>query len=136
MRSFLKIMTLFLLLLNGAGALYGGWHLMTVPDGSSLQMPLSVLQYSPFRDFFIPGMILFMVNGLFSFLVIVLMILNYRNYPWFVMAQGALLTGWIVIQVILVRGIHPLHLIFGTTGILLLAAGLLLKKRAPFYSPQ
>ncbi len=35
MKTLLIVVSILLLLLNGIGALYGGYHLITHPDGSS-----------------------------------------------------------------------------------------------------
>jgi heme/copper-type cytochrome/quinol oxidase subunit 3 len=45
-----------------------------------------------------------------------------------IIAQGAVLTGWIVIQVVMLHGIHYLHLIFGGIGLTLIACGLIERK--------
>ncbi|MCA0447921.1 MAG: hypothetical protein LCH54_17010 [Bacteroidetes bacterium] len=123
MKLFLNSLAFFLLLLNGTGAIYGGWLLISSPDGSSLQLPLDYLKSSPFETYLIPGLILFTVNGLFSFLTLLLMILKNKKAPWFILAQGILLTGWILVQVILIQVFHPFQLIFGLTGIILAGIG-------------
>ena len=49
-----------LLLLLGVSALIPGAMFMVAPDGHLIQMPMSNLQESPFRDYFIPGLLLFL----------------------------------------------------------------------------
>jgi hypothetical protein len=56
---------IWLQLLLGFGALVSGDMLMISPDGSMLHMPLSVMQNSPFSNYFFPGMILFVFLGVF-----------------------------------------------------------------------
>lgn len=128
MKQIPKIITIILLLFNSIGAIYGGLHLITHPDGSSLQMSLDWLQYSPFSDYLIPGIILLVVNGLFGFFVLGLMIFRHKNFPWFVIAQGALLAGWILVQMIMFRSVLALQVIMGSTGLALLLLGWLLLK--------
>ena len=53
------------------GAIYGGALLLISPDSALLNIPISFLHSSPFTDFFIPGLILFSVFGLFPFVLIV-----------------------------------------------------------------
>jgi len=54
-----------LLLLLGLGAIAGGGLLIISPSGKLLGgLPLSILDHSPFNDFLIPGIILFLVLGL------------------------------------------------------------------------
>ncbi len=60
-RNVLIILLLFL----GAGAMGGGALLIISPSGKLLGgLPLSILDHSPFSNFFIPGIILFVVLGL------------------------------------------------------------------------
>ena len=50
-------------LFQAVGALGGGAALMASPKGGIIKMPLSNLDGSPFKDFLIPGSILFVVLG-------------------------------------------------------------------------
>ena len=128
MKLLLTIVAAALLLFNGIGALYGGWSLMAYPDGSDLQMPIEWLERTPFSDFLIPGIILFIANGLCSIFVFAMLLFNHKKASWLVMAQGVILVGWIVVQILLVQKYHPLQLILGVAGIGLIAAGYLRQK--------
>lgn len=127
MKNFLRFSSAFLLLINGAGAVYGGWNLMFYPDGSSLGMPLYHLEHSPFRNFLIPGIILFSANGLFSLFVIGTIVFRVSKYPLFIVAQGVILSGWIVIQCFMLQAVGTLHIVFFGIGLLLVICGWLLK---------
>jgi hypothetical protein len=76
MNAFLKIASVVLLLFNGIGAVYGGLHLLLHPDGSSIGLSTDWLKHSPFDSFFIPGLVLFLVNGVFNFFVLWLLVSN------------------------------------------------------------
>ena len=65
-----------LLLFNGVGALFGGWSLIVHPDGSGLQLSMDWLRHTPFPDYLIPGVILFIANGLFSVYVFMSILLK------------------------------------------------------------
>jgi hypothetical protein len=54
-----------LLLLLGIGGFISGAALMLAPDGSLMSMPLSVMDGSPFTNFFIPGLILYVFIGVY-----------------------------------------------------------------------
>lgn len=125
-----KIGAFFLLLINGGGAVYGGSNLMTYPDGSSLHISLAYLAHSPFRDFFFPGLILLWVNGVFSFVALAGLVFQYRHHARLIMAQGIVLLGWIAIQMMMLRTIDGLHIIFITIGTLLLGLGWILMKKS------
>ncbi|WP_337042316.1 hypothetical protein [Emticicia sp. 17c] len=123
MKSFLSRIASILLLFNGISALYGGWNLMVYPDGSSLELSTEWLQKSPFNNYFIPGLILFLFNGVSSIGIYASIIAKPRKYLWLVMVQGAILFSWIVIQIILIQQLHPLQFIFGAVGFALILLG-------------
>jgi len=129
MNKYLKIFSAALLLINSFGALFGGWKLFSRPDGSGLGIPLEVLKFSPFTDYFIPGIILFIVNGIFGLFVFALLFFRSDKYPLLLFIQGVLLSGWIIIQVVMLRAFDVLHGIFLAIGILMILLGLLLKTK-------
>lgn len=66
-----KNIHLFLLAFLGLSAIGGGGALIISPSGKLLGgLPLSILQHSPFNNFFIPGIILFVVLGVLPSLLI------------------------------------------------------------------
>jgi len=62
-RPFAINVLLFLLLFLSLGALFGGGVLIIDPSGDLFQMPVIILQNSPFNNFLIPGLFLFIVLG-------------------------------------------------------------------------
>ena len=126
-RKLLHMISILLLLLNAAGALSAGSSMILEPDGTGLQLPLIWLQHTPFNDFLIPGIILFLVNGVFNIWVIIMILLKKPRYPHYIMLAGILLVGWILVQVVMTRMNHILQFIFGTIGVLMFITGLLLK---------
>jgi hypothetical protein len=124
----LHVAAIALLLFNGIGALYGGWQLATDPTGGSMQMPLSYLQHSPFKTYLIPGIVLFIANGVGSLVVLGLMVARSPYYPAGVIAEGFILGGWISIQMLMLQTANPLQLTFTTVAVLLIASGLGLLK--------
>jgi hypothetical protein len=128
MKTLLKFIAAALLLFNGVGALYGGGNLILHPDGSSIQLTLDWLKHTPFSDYFIPGIVLFVANGLFSFIALAAMLLKVKNYAWLVMAEGAILTGWIVIQMLMIQTVYFLHIVMGGVGLALLFVGYVILK--------
>lgn len=128
MFKFYKIISVLLLFFNLIGALYGGISLVLYPDGSGIQLSLDLLQHTPFKDYLIPGIILLSANGLFSALVLLKVSGNNRSYASWIIAQGIILTGWIIIQILLIRIIFILHFFLGGTGIALIILGWLQNK--------
>ncbi len=126
MNTFFKILAAVLLAFNAAGAIYGGWNLMTYPDGSSLDMSTKLLEHSPFGDFLIPGIILFLFNGVLSLTFLAALLLNAKNTPWLLIFQGFVLGGWIVGQMIMLQTVNSLHILFGSIGFALILIGALM----------
>ncbi|MBK9727796.1 MAG: hypothetical protein IPO86_06715 [Saprospiraceae bacterium] len=129
MNRFLKIFAALLLLFNGLGAIYGGWNLMLHPDGSSIQLSMEWLKYSNFENYFIPGLVLFIANGVFSLLAFMVLVLNLKNFHWLIILQGVILCGWIFIQILLIQNVYFLHYIMVGVGIFLIGIGYLLSRK-------
>jgi hypothetical protein len=115
----------FLLAINGAGAVYGGILLVTDPTGWKLGMPTSVLQYSPFSDFLIPGLLLLIIIGVGSLLVCALTLVKARGYAVWTLFMGFTLSIWIAVQMLMLRDVHALQLLYAFIGILLIVLGIL-----------
>ncbi len=129
MKKSAHILAVLILIFSGISACFGGWMLITSPDGSSLGMTTGLLEYSPFTDFLIPGIVLFTVIGLFSLVSAYLVVRQVTRYSFLVILMGLILIGWIVVQAIMIQTVNYLHLIFVSAGLLLVASGLLLWKQ-------
>ena len=130
MHRIFRIIAIILLLFNAISALLGGWGLMSDPSGETLEMPLRFLDHSPFEDFLVPGIILFITNGLFSLLFAVMALLKFMNYSWLVIFQGFILVGWLIIQIIMIREFYgPLHVLYLSVGLLLISTGWILARQ-------
>jgi hypothetical protein len=133
MKTTLKIFIAILLLINSLGTFYGGYNLIIYPDCSSLQLSLDWLQYSPFSDYLLPGILLLVFNGIFSLFVLIWLIIGKRHFALLVVLQGVILTGWIVIQMIMLRSAVGIQLFFLAVGLLLLITGWLLRRKFSEY---
>ncbi|MFZ5446846.1 MAG: flavodoxin domain-containing protein [Myxococcota bacterium] len=101
--KWLRRVVSLLCLFTGVTALAGGVELMTWRTGADWLPPLSVLQHTPFADFFIPGLLLFLFVGLTNLSAA---ILEGRRSPWgerAAMLGGAAIVGWIVSEMVLLR---------------------------------
>ncbi|MBA4848922.1 hypothetical protein [Emticicia sp. BO119] len=123
MKSLLGSIASILLLFNGFGALYGGWNLITHPDGSSLGMSADLLAHSPFSDFLIPGIVLFISNGAASIAAFAGFLVKPRKLAWLIWAQGVILLVWLLVQIVMIETLHPLQFILGAVGIALIWTG-------------
>jgi len=69
-----------LLIFLGVGAIGGGSLLIISPSGELIGgLPLTILDHSPFSNFFLPGIILFVVLGIFPCLIAVVLIKKPKN---------------------------------------------------------
>ncbi len=128
MKLILKLIAVLLLMVNGIGALYGGWSLITDPTGTKLQLAQSYLEHTPFNNYFIPGLVLFLLNGVLSMVILLSILFNYKHSAKLIIAQGIILTGWIVVQMMMIQVIYYLHWVLGGLGIALVIVGYLLSR--------
>lgn len=121
-----KIISICLLFFTGINAIIAGILFIVDPSGNKMGMSTSYLSTSPFSNFLIPGITLFIVNGLMNIVAAVWSIKNYAAFPILIILQGILLSGWIIIQVIFVRDFNCLHLLMLSIGILITAFGIII----------
>ncbi|MCB9544189.1 MAG: hypothetical protein H6703_17300 [Myxococcales bacterium] len=117
-RAALAALTLFV----GLTALAGGVELITWPRGNpDLGLDPTVLRHSPFTDFTLPGLILFAGVGLPNTLAGLAALRRHPRAAPLALIAGALITGWIVIEALLLRTFHPLQALYLTLGLATLA---------------
>ena len=113
----------------GLGALGGGFMLVRDPSGSALELPMSLLEGSPFPDFLIPGMFLLAVNGVGSMIGAGLSFTRRRYAQEIAIVLGAILVAWIVIQIVIISSFHWLHVLYFILGVVELGIGLYIRRR-------
>jgi hypothetical protein len=116
--------------LLGFGALVSGTLLVVAPNGSLMQMPLSMLQYSPFENFLIPGIILSTLLGIYPLALTYGLwqkpvwswpeaINPFKQFHWCwaaSLAAGTILLIWITVQVLMLQTIAFLHVLYFIWG--------------------
>jgi hypothetical protein len=93
----------------GLTALVSGALMIAAPSGAHLQAPAEMLNGSPFRDFLVPGLILFLVNGVGQCAAAVL---TFRRHRWAATVGATFGLGlmiWIFVQVNMIGGGHILQ---------------------------
>jgi len=110
------LVVLEVILVIGAGA--GGIALMARPE-SGLGMGVASLSKSPFDNFLIPGIILFVANSLLPLAVVVVTFLKVRWSYLGHVAVGMSLLIWIVVEVIWIA-YNWLQPAFGVMALLVL----------------
>jgi hypothetical protein len=106
-----RIILLCVLGYEAAGCLLGGSLLIAAPDGRLMEMPVDIM-HGAFRDFLIPGVLLFGL-GILNTAAFV-SVLRRRDSDWFMscLALGGL-TVWFVVEIIILQELHWLHLMWG-----------------------
>ncbi len=120
-RTFAVWLLFVLLLVQAAGAVAGGIALVAGPQGEVLQMPVSMLEGSPFDSYLVPGLVLLLVLGVLPLAAAVGL---WLRRPWAWWAAGVVGCGlliWIVVQVSIVD-YHWLQPAYGAMGALILLA--------------
>lgn len=126
---FLGLLGVLLLILNGVGAIYGGGMLMLDPTGSTIHLSPELIRGSRFSNYFIPGLLLFVFNGLFSLASAVSGMMGIRQYSSMLLLQGLILTVWLVVQVNIMKHAYIHHYAMGLVAGGLIAVGLLIRDK-------
>jgi len=131
MHTVLRITAIVLLLIISIAALAAGYSFIVEPSGKGLGIsPAYLKPTAPFKDYLIPGIVLFTVNGVISVFIAILTIIKAKHYSLFIIMQGCMYVGWIFIQLTMVKTFHPFHAIVVLIGIFLIGIGSLLYKDA------
>lgn len=126
----MKKLLIFLHVFVGIGALFGGGGAILNPV-NPMGITIDVLKNSPFNSFLIPGIILFVVIGLGNLFAAAVLYKNYDCSLYISHFMGIVLTGWIVVQCVMMRAINLLHIIYFIIGgiEILLSLRLIMNKR-------
>ncbi|MBN1537304.1 MAG: hypothetical protein JW908_11275 [Anaerolineales bacterium] len=129
-RPVMVIILIVLLIFLGIGAVGGGLGFMLAPDGSFMGMPLENLKRTPFSNYFIPGVVLFLCNGVYPFFVAYCIIkrldwklatqlnpFKAQHWTWSAsLLSGVIVMIWIAVQVSWLgysSFLQPLYFIYG-----------------------
>jgi hypothetical protein len=138
-KSFACYLLIFLHIFLALGALFGGGVLIVSPDGSILSMPLSMLENSPFNNFLIPGMILFVGLGILPLITAIYLISEkplkiaeklslYKGIHWswnHSLYVGFILIIWITVELYMIQGVAFIHVFYIFLGIIIQSITLL-----------
>ena len=111
---------------NGLSGLAGGYGLISDPTAASLGMELAWLDGTPFNSFLIPGIILFVFNGVGNTVAAVLSIRKHRYFPVVALFFGAGMMIWIISQVAFIGYKNFLQPLYFSTGLIQTALGIIL----------
>ena len=109
MKKLLFISQGILQIFVGATAAISGLMLIVSPSGSLLEAPVEMLKGSPFTNFLLPGVILFLVNGIGQLVASAYTLRRKPRAALIGAAFGLGLMIWIFIQVNMIGGGHILQ---------------------------
>lgn len=134
-KPFIIRVLIILEFLLGIGAIVSGLILMVSPDGTLMHMPLDIMRGSPFANFFIPGLILLLLNGIFPTGIAYGLLRKpswtwpykinpFKRYHWSwagSLASGVIVWIWLSVELIWVGYslLHTIYYIWGGVIILL-----------------
>lgn len=131
---------LFLFGFLALGAIGGGILLIVSPNGELTGISLSEFKNLSFDSFLIPGIILFILLGIFPLLLIMALLKKpesvfaeqfniFKDMHWswtFSIYIAFVLIGWIHIQIIFLQGnVHWLHTFYMIYAIIIIITGLM-----------
>lgn len=116
MRTLLFILVCFVAITS----LVSGILIITHPDGSVMQMSVDLLKTSPFKNFLIPGIVLTVLVGGTNLLAAFFnMQRNANRYNW-ALAGGIMISGWTVVQMILINTVFWLQFVYLGIGVIIM----------------
>ena len=104
--------------ITALGAIPAGLGYIMDPSGKGMGTTTTILNSSPFSSFLIPGLFLFIVNGLGQATGAFLAFKRNSLAAKFSIALGLVLISWITLQVYWIGLTHFLQPVFFITGIL------------------
>jgi len=126
----LKTLLFILLCFVAITSLVSGFLIITHPDGSVMQMSVDLLKTSPFKNFLVPGIVLTVFVGGTNLLAAFFNMQRSANrYNW-ALAGGVMISGWTVVQMILINTIFWLQFVYLGIGIVIMLIAYQLKGKA------
>jgi hypothetical protein len=119
-----RIFAIVTLIFTGLSGVIGAIPLIINPGGEPWSFPQSLLQYSPFRFYLIPGIILLVANGLLSVWALWLTVRRRPGFGWWVLVQGIVSLGWLIVEVAMLRLVVWPHYLYGAVAMVLVVSGI------------
>jgi hypothetical protein len=147
---FVAQILIFLLVFIGVGALISGPMLFLAPDGHLMKLSVDMLQGTPFTNFLIPGLVLFLFVGIFPILVSYGLLrqpswqwaeaINVcKKYHWSwtaAWAAGVIMLIWIIVETSLLGYVSFLQPVITVWGVAIITLTLLPNVRRYYTSPR
>lgn len=130
---------IFMHVLLGIGAVFGGLVLVIDPSGGLVKMPITLLKNSPFNNFLIPGTVLLVILGIFPLIISYALITKWywktanrlnifteMHWSWaYSLYIGFALIIWITVEVFFIKQIAAIHVVYIFLGLVIQAVTVL-----------
>ena len=137
--TFFRNILIGLLAFLCVGAMFGGGALIISPSGELLGMPLSMIKDSPFPNFLIPAIFLFVVLGLAPCLLTFALVKKpeseiadrvniFKDMHWawsFSLYIGLILILWIQLEMLFIHSVHWSHTFYMFFAVTILLVAIL-----------
>lgn len=126
-----KITVILLIIIeffNGLSALAGGIGVLSDLSGKTLGMDTSMLQGSPFKNFLIPGIILFVFHGIGNTLAAIYSLKQGKFMNEVAILFGIGMMIWIIVQVSIIGYGSLLQALYFSTGLIQVILGFIIKR--------
>jgi len=138
-KKILRYLLIVLIVIIAISGVSGGVSLMVDPSGASIHLNTSLLESTIFHNFLVPGIILFLLLGIFPFIAAFGLMtrkkskfLNrfnpYKKKHWawaYSLYCGIILVLWIDFQVMMIGGGYILQSIYATFGVIVIVLTLI-----------
>ena len=123
----MKTLLFILVSIIAISSTLSGLMMISDPGGGILRLPPGLLEATPFKNYFIPGILLAVIAGGINIIAVYTNMTNSTTrYNWSI-AGGVVITGWITAQMILIQSLHWLHFIYLGAGVLIILIAYQLK---------
>jgi len=106
-----RVILLVVLGYEAAGCLLGGGLLTAMPDGSIMQMPVSIM-HGAFQTFLVPGIILFGLGIINTIAFFTVLRKHHLSWLWASVAMWGLAI-WFWVEIAILQELHWLHAMWG-----------------------
>lgn len=120
----------------GISSIVGAVPMILDPDGTPWRMPQSLLDPCFLDSFLIPGIILFISNGVLSLASLIGVIRRDPGYGWWVTLQGVVLAVWLVVEIAMIRQVLGIHYLYGSLAAVMIASGIVLNREQKASRPS
>lgn len=122
--KFPRVLILALAVFSALSSIAGGMELVIWHRGDHFLPPLDVLRFTPFHNYFVPGLILTLIVGGAQLLCVMAVYERRKSAPLACVLAGGTLSGWIGAEAAMIRTFHPLHGLYLFVGLTLLGLGI------------